>query len=159
MQKGTLNQYLPLPLFFLLPSAYFLIHATEEVPAFGPWATKHFAPLSTGLFATAHIPFLLLVFLASYQAAQKQKHGGWVIFSIATQIQFGLNALFHLATAALFLEYSPGMMTGGGLGVLLTWYMLRRVWQEKLLSGRELLLAFVEGMILAVAAVSILFLH
>ncbi len=51
------------------------------------------------------------------------------------------------------------MMTGGSLGLLLTWYMLRRVWREKLLSGRELLLAFVEGVILAVAAVSILFLH
>ena len=159
MQQDTLSRYLPLPLFYLLPSAYFLIHATEEVPAFGPWATKHFTPLSTGLFATAHIPFLLLVFLASYQAAHKQKHGGWVIFSIATQIQFGLNALFHLTTAALFLEYSPGMMTGGSMGLLLTWYMLRRVWREKLLSGRELVLAGVEGVILAVAAVSILFLH
>ena len=159
MQKNILHQYLPLPVFFLLPSVYFVIHATEEVPAFGPWATKHFAPLSTGLFATVHIPLILLVFLASYQAAHLQKHGGWVIFAIAIQIQFGLNALFHLTTAALFLEYAPGMLTGGSLGLLLTFYMLRRVWQEKLLTGRELLLAFVEGIILAVAAISILFLH
>ncbi len=159
MQKNIFNQYLPLPVFFFLPSIYFIIHATEEVPAFGPWATKHFASLSTGLFATVHIPLILLVFLASYKAAQRQKHGGWVIFAVATQIQFGLNALFHLTTAALFLEYAPGMLTGGSLGLLLTFYMLKRVWQEKLLTGQEMLGACVEGMILAVAAVSILFLH
>lgn len=159
MQKNLLDQYLPLPVFYFLPSLYFVLHATEEVPAFGPWATKHFAPLSTGLFATVHIPLILLVFLVSYQAAQRQKHGGWVIFAIATQIQFGLNALFHLTTAALFLEYAPGMVTGGTLGLLLTFYMLARVWQEKLLSGRELAIAFVVGMILAIAAISVLFVH
>ncbi len=159
MQKNIHPPSLPLPVFFFLPSIYFIIHSTEEVPAFGPWATKHFAPLSTGLFATVHIPLILLVFLASYQAAHLQKHGGWVIFAIAIQIQFGLNALFHLTTAALFLEYAPGMLTGGSLGLLLTFYMLKRVWQEKLLTGRELLLAFVEGIILAVAAISILFIH
>lgn len=159
MQKSILHQYPPLPIFYFLPGIYFVIHATEEVPAFGPWATKHFVPLSTGLFATVHIPLILLVFLVSYQAAQRQKHGGWVIFAIATQIQFGLNALFHLTTAALFLEYSPGMLTGGTVGLLLTFYMLKRVWQEKLLSRREMLMAFVEGTILAAAAISILFVH
>ncbi len=159
IQKHILNQYLPLPVFFFIPSVYFVVHSTEEVPAFGPWATEHFAPLSTGLFATVHIPLLLLVFLASYKAAHIQRHGGWVIFAVAIQIQFGLNALFHLTTAALFLEYAPGMLTGGSLGLLLTFYMLKRVWQEKLLTGQELLLAFVEGLVLAVAAVSILFLH
>src|SRR5258708_27745090 len=107
MQKNILNQYLPLPVFFFLPSIYFIIHATEEVPAFGPWATKHFAPLSTGLFATVHIPLILLVFLASYQAAQRQRHGGSVPFSFAPPNLLWFHNPLYLSSSCLFSVACP----------------------------------------------------
>ena len=159
MPTNVIDQYLPLPVFLFLPSVYFVIHATEELPGFGPWATKHFAPLSTGLFATVHIPLILLVFLASYQATQSQKHGAWIVFAVAWQIQFGLNAGFHLVTAVLFREYAPGMMTAGSIGLPLTLYMLARVWHDEILSGQELVTAFAVGTALAIAAIGILFVH
>lgn len=157
MATNLADQYLPLPVFFFLPSVYFVVHAIEELPTFGPWASKHFAPLSTGMFATVHIPLILLVFLASYEAAQSQKHGAWVIFAVALQIQFGLNAPFHLITAALFREYAPGMMTASSIGLLLTFYMLARVSHAELLSQQELVIAFASGTAMAIAAIAVLF--
>lgn len=141
---------------FLIPGIYYVAHALEELPGFAVWASRHFSSTSPFAFALFEIPTILLVLLASYKAFTNQRHGGWVVFAIAAQIQFGLNALFHLSTALIFHEYVPGMVIGATLGIPLTLYFVKRVWQEKRVSKKEMIVATILGVVIAGAAIALL---
>jgi hypothetical protein len=145
-------------LVFWLPSLYFVLHTLEELPGFALWVTRYFGPMSPVSFAWVHIPLLLLVIVASYQASTTMHQRGWAIFATAAMWQFALNALFHLTTAVLFNDYSPGMVTAG-LALPVTVYFLKQVWREKHLRGRDMGFALVLGTVLAAAAIGVLFLH
>ena len=71
--------------------------------------------------------------------------------------QFALNALFHLATAIVFTEYSPGMVTGVAVGIPVTIYFLRRERGEQRVTRREMTIALVLGGVTSGAAVGLLF--
>lgn len=142
---------------FILPAIYYILHTLEELPSFAPWVSRHFADLSPLTFALFEIPAILFVLLISYKAFVKQRHGAWVVLAVAAQVQFALNALFHLSTAALFGEYSPGMVTGAVLALPLTVFVINRVWQEKRVTSKELCIAIVLGAAFAAAAISLLF--
>ncbi|TAH32857.1 HXXEE domain-containing protein [Candidatus Saccharibacteria bacterium] len=142
---------------FIIPGIYYILHTLEELPYFAPWVSRHFADLSPLTFALFEIPAILFVLLVSYKAFVKQRHGVWVILAVAAQVQFAFNALFHLSTAFLFNEYSPGMVTGAVLGLPLTIFFMDRVWQEKRLNHKELSIAIVLGATFAAAAISLLF--
>lgn len=142
---------------FIIPGIYYILHTLEELPYFAPWVSRHFADLSPLTFALFEIPAILFVLLVSYKAFVKQRHGVWVILAVAAQVQFALNALFHLSTAFLFNEYSPGMVTGAVLGLPLTIFFMDRVWQEKRLNHKELSIAILLGATFAAAAISLLF--
>lgn len=142
---------------FILPGIYYILHTLEELPYFAPWVSRHFADLSPLTFALFEIIVLLFVLLISYKAYVKQRHGVWVVLAVAAQIQFALNALFHLFTAFLFGEYSPGMVTGAVLALPLTVFFMNRVWQEKRVNGRELSVAIVFGATFAATAIGLLF--
>ncbi|SDO13034.1 HXXEE domain-containing protein [Geodermatophilus sp. DSM 45219] len=146
-----------------VPSAYFLLHTLEELPTFAAWVTDHFGPMTTLAFATSHVPLLLLVSTASYRAAQASRNHtrrrGWTVLAVAAQIQFGLNALFHLGTAVAFSEYSPGMLTAACLGLPATALVLQRSRREHLLTARQTAAAAGWGALMAAAAIGVLFLH
>lgn len=143
---------------FFLPSLYIVIHTLEELPGFATWVETYFGSHPTGMFALQHIFIWLLIFLFSYKAYQKKRHSKWVIMAVAAQIQFGVNALFHLATFFAFQAYSPGVIAAGAIGVPATIWFLRRVWREDRVNGRELAWATLWGVLIAVAAISVLFL-
>ncbi|MGC5225105.1 HXXEE domain-containing protein [Micromonospora sp. DT81.3] len=142
---------------FLIPAGYYVLHILEELPTFTVWASRHFAERSELSFAVFEILTLAFVLLVSYRALRAGAHGTWVILAVAAQVQFGLNAVFHLLTAALFEEYSPGMVTAGALGLPITAFFLVRVVREERITGRELLIAIAIGIAIASAAIAALF--
>lgn len=142
---------------FVLPGIYYILHTLEELPYFAPWVSRHFADLSSLTFALFEIAALLFVLLISYKAFVKQRHGIWVVLAVAAQVQFALNALFHLFTTFIFGEYSPGMVTGAVLALPLTVFFMNRVWQEKRVNGKELSIAIVLGVTFAATAIGLLF--
>jgi hypothetical protein len=159
MAKNPKQTYKLSPqLFFWLPSLYIVLHTLEELPGFGAWATAHFGTHTTFVFAVTHIPIFLLVFLASYKASQVGRHGGWLVFLTAWQIQFAINAVFHLTTAALFWEYSPGMVVAGSLGFVMTYYVVGRMVREQRLTRKELAWAVLWGGVMATIGIGTLFL-
>ena len=101
----------------------------------------------------------LLVFLIGLRAAQRERHGGWVVLAAAAAVQFGLNAVFHRAAAAWFGEYSPGMLTAACLGLPGSVLLVRWIHGQRRLTGRELAAAAALGAAVAAAAVGVLFLH
>lgn len=143
---------------FFLPFVYVVLHTLEELPGFAAWVATHFGSHPTNVFAFQHIFIWLLVFLFSYKAYQKKRHGKWVIMAVAAQIQFGLNALFHLTTFFVFDAYSPGMVVAGVIGLPATIWFLRTVWRENRVNGKELAWASLWGSLIAAAAIGVLFL-
>ena len=146
-------------LFFWLPSIYFVLHTLEEIPGFAPWVTQHFGPMTTLSFVMTHIPLLLLTFYASYRASKEQRNTGWAILCTAIMFEFVFNAIFHFTTATLFNEYSPGMFTAAILSFLFCAYYIRRIRTEKRLTTIQLIWATWWGLLLAAAAIGVLFLH
>lgn len=151
------SKLLPGSQIFLIPAVYYVLHILEELPSFADWVTRHFGAQSELTFAVFEILTLSLVVVASYKALNKEAHGGWVVLAVAAQIQFFLNALFHLGTAVAFQEYSPGMVTAGSLALLITPYFLMRVWREGRVTAAELSLSALLGAVIAAAAIGALF--
>lgn len=153
-----MNKFLPGEQVFLIPVGYYILHILEELPGFAEWVTRHFTAKSELSYAVFEILTLALVVVSSYKALNKGAHGGWVVLAVAAQIQFFLNALFHLWTAVAFREYSPGMVTAGALAPLLTPYFIARVWREGRVTAKEMTTAAVLGVVIAAAAIGALFL-
>lgn len=160
LPKPTANNLLQIKTsaIFFVPSLYIVIHTLEELPGFAAWVGTYFGSHPTSMFALQHIFIWLLVFLFSYKAYQKERHSKWVIMAVAAQIQFGLNALFHLTTFFLFQDYSPGVVTAGAVGLPATIWFLYHVWQDGRVNGKELAWAALWGTLIAAAAIGFLFL-
>lgn len=142
---------------FLLPYAVYIVHTLEELPGFAAWASANFGPETTGSFAAYHIPLILLVGFTGWRA---MRTGGrtWVLLATAFQIQFGLNALFHLTVWTATGEYAPGAVTGAAVSIPATVCYLAWVRRERIVSGPRLVFAAVIGALIAAAAIGFLFL-
>ncbi|WP_030159742.1 HXXEE domain-containing protein [Glycomyces sp. NRRL B-16210] len=142
---------------FLLPYAVYVVHTLEELPGFAAWASAHFGPETTGAFAAYHIPLILLVGLTGWRA---MRTGGrvWVVLATAFQIQFGLNALFHLTVWAGTGDYSPGAVTGATVSIPATVYYLVWARRHRIATGRQVAAAAVIGALIAAATIGFLFL-
>jgi len=158
LQEGY-SRFLREDYLFWLPSVYLILHSLEELPEFANWVSEHFSSYSTELFVYTHIAIWLLIFLISFKASLLQSHVAWAILAVATQIQFGVNALFHITTTILFNEYSPGLLTAATLGLIFSYYVIRRVISEELLTKQQLSLAAIVGITIACLAIATLFLH
>ncbi|MBK9271915.1 MAG: HXXEE domain-containing protein [Saprospiraceae bacterium] len=143
-------------LIYWLPFICFVLHTIEEIPGFAIWVAKHFKEYSTETFVFEHIPLIWLALATSYFATTTEKKV-WKILAVAWQIQFGLNAFFHLTTTLLFDEYAPGLFVGVGINLPLTVYLLYQVIKFKLLSKTNLLIAFGIGILVAGLAIATLF--
>ncbi|MGW0198065.1 HXXEE domain-containing protein [Nonomuraea sp. NPDC003201] len=143
---------------FLMPFGVYVLHTVEELPGFAAWATRHFGPETTSMFAAYHIPLMLLVLVCSWLAMRQGRHGGWVVLATAFQWQFAVNALFHMGTWAVLGEYSPGAVTAAVVSVPATVCYLAWIRREKRASSREIAMALVLGTVIAAAAIGFLFL-
>ncbi|SFQ66971.1 Protein of unknown function with HXXEE motif-containing protein [Amycolatopsis arida] len=143
---------------FLLPYLVYVLHTLEELPGFASWATKHFGPETTGMFATYHIPLMLLVLLCSWKALLADRHGGWVVMAIAFQWQFAVNALFHLTSWITLGDYAPGAVTGAVVSIPATVYFFLWVRRQARATTTEITLAITIGTVIAALAIGFLFL-
>ncbi|MEV0234178.1 HXXEE domain-containing protein [Nonomuraea sp. NPDC050786] len=143
---------------FLLPFAVYVLHTLEELQGFAAWASRHFGPETTSMFAAYHIPLMLLVLLASWRATTAGRNGIWVVLATAFQWQFSVNALFHLSTWIILGEYSPGAVTAAVVSLPATVYYLAWIRREDRASSREIALAIALGTVIAALAISFLFL-
>ncbi|TMR94774.1 HXXEE domain-containing protein [Nonomuraea basaltis] len=143
---------------FLLPFVVYVLHTLEELQGFAAWATRHFGPETTDMFAAYHIPLMLLVLLCSWRATHAGRHGGWVVMATAFQWQFGVNALFHLTSWVILGEYAPGAVTAAVVSIPATAYYLAWIRREGRATGREIALAIGIGTIIAALAIGFLFL-
>ncbi len=143
---------------FLLPFGVYVLHTLEELPGFAAWATRHFGPETTGMFAAYHIPLVLLVLATSWRAVRQGRHGVWVVLATAFQWQFAMNALFHLGAWVALGEYSPGAVTASVVSLPATAVYLAWIRREGRADTREIALALLLGTLIAAAAVGFLFL-
>jgi len=143
---------------FFVPFVVFVAHTLEEMPAFADWVSAHFAPLTTETFTVSHIPLILLVLAASWRASRPAARTGWVILATAFQWQFAVNAGFHLGTAVLFGQYSPGMLTAATVALPATVYFFGRLRRERWLTSGQMVASMILGSVIAAAAIGVLFL-
>lgn len=142
---------------FWLPSATFILHTLEELPDFPDWVSTHFAPMGVLEFAVIHIPLIGLVLWTSLRAQEPSRSSGWRFMAYAFQWQFGFNAVFHLGAAAVFGDYSPGMVTAATVALPATAFLTVFNRRHGILSSRRALAATGVGAAIAAAAVSVLF--
>ena len=140
---------------YWFPSICFVLHTLEELPGFAGWVSKHFRPYTVEFFALTHIPLFWLVLVSSFYAEREKTI--WKIIAAAWQVQFGLNAIFHLSTAAIFNEYSPGMFTAGAINLPVTIFFLYSIIKERYLTSKQVFSAVIIGTTAALLAIGSLF--
>ena len=106
--------------------ALLALHIAEEAQTFPAWASHHFGTTTPGFYALSHIPLLAGAFYVARRATVPRAGARWVWLSVAVQAGLAVNGLFHLAMTLLFREYSPGVITGVGLYMPFTAYLLTR---------------------------------
>lgn len=142
---------------FWLPSATFILHTLEELPDFPDWVSAHFAAMGVLEFAVLHIPLIGLVLWTSFRAQDPTSSSGWRFMAYAFQWQFAFNAVFHLGAAAVFGDYSPGMVTAATVALPATVFLTIFNRRQGILPPRQALAATGVGAAIAAAAVSVLF--
>lgn len=142
---------------FWLPSVTFILHTLEELPDFPIWVSAHFGAMGVLEFAAIHIPLILFVFWTSWRAEDPTGSSGWRFMAYALQWQFAFNAVFHLSAAALFRDYSPGMVTAATVAIPATVFMTLHNRRHGLLPTRRALAATGVGAAIAAAAIGVLF--
>lgn len=142
---------------YWLPTATFILHTLEELPDFPAWVSRHFADMALLEFAAIHIPLLWLVTWISYRAQADGAAPTWRFLAYALQWQFAFNALFHLGAAAVFQDYSPGMVTAATVALPGTLLMASRYRRDAILSPRRTWAAVGLGGLIAASAIAVLF--
>jgi hypothetical protein len=142
---------------YWLPSLTFILHTLEELPDFPTWVSAHFRAMGVLEFAALHIPLILFVIWTSWGAQDPARSSGWRFTAYALQWQFAFNALFHLGAAALFQDYSPGMVTAATVAIPATVFMTLHNRRHGLLPPRRVLAATGVGAAIAAAAIGFLF--
>ena len=140
-----------------LPSLTFILHTLEELPDFPAWVSAHFGAMGLLEFAALHVPLILLVLWTSYRAQDPTRPAGWRFMAYAFQWQFAFNAFFHLGAAALFLDYSPGMVTAATVALPATAFMTAFNRRLGILPSGRALAATGVGAAIAAAAIGVLF--
>lgn len=151
------DQSMTLTAVYWLPSLTFILHTLEELPDFPRWVSAHFGAMGALDFAAIHIPLILFVIWTSYRAQDPTRSPGWRFMAYALQWQFAFNAVFHLGAAALFRDYSPGMVTAATVAIPATVFMTLRNRRHGLLPPARALTATGVGAAIAAAAIGFLF--
>lgn len=143
---------------WLAPTA-FLAHCAEELPRFPRWATKHFGTTSTRFYVVSHALVIVpAVVMPALRATQRPGSTGAAFSSVAVAAGLGFNGIFHLATTALFREYSPGVFTGVFALLPAATHTIASARRGGVLTQQQLRAALVAGAAGCTAAVASLYL-
>lgn len=146
----------PTRFYWLVPAA-FLAHCGEELPRFPRWATEHFGTTTTRFYIASHCVLVPLVLESGARGSGRPGNRRAAFFATSVAAALGLNAVFHIATTALFRRYSPGLVTGVSAVLPASAYTLYRTHRDGLLTDEQLVGAFLTGTALANAAVGSLY--
>lgn len=131
--------------------ALLLLHIAEEGAAgFPAWATAHFGTTTPGFYALSHIPLVAAAAHVARQAARHDASAGWLAAGVAIQAALAANGIFHIGSTLLFQQYSPGLITGGGLYVPFTIFFLRRASRDERIRPAQVVIACAVGVSVAV---------
>ena len=150
------HRHSPTRFYWLVPAA-FLAHCGEELPRFPRWATEHFGTTTTRFYIASHCALVPLVLVSGARGAGQPNNRRAAFFATSVAAALGLNAVFHVATTALFRRYSPGLVTGVSAVLPASVYTLYRTHRDTLLTDEQLVGAFLTGTALANAAVGSLY--
>lgn len=143
---------------WLAPTA-FLAHCAEELPRFPRWATKHFGTTSTRFYVVSHALVVVpAVIMPAVHATRHPASTGAAFSSVAVAAGLGFNGIFHLATTALFREYSPGVFTGVFALLPAATHTIASARRDGMLTQQQLGAAVVVGAAGCAAAVASLYL-
>lgn len=138
--------------YWLLPVT-FLAHVLEELPRFPRWATKHFGTTTTQFYLASHAVLVPALVGASARGALRPSDARAAFGATTVSTGLGVNAIFHIATTALFREYSPGVVTGA-VGMLpAAAYTLYRTKRSGILGDEQIVGAVLAGTAITTAVV------
>ena len=145
--------------FYWLVPATFLAHVVEELPCFPQWATKHFGTTTTQFYLASHAVLVPALVGASARGARRPSDSRAAFRATTVSAGLGVNAIFHIATTALFREYSPGVVTGA-IGMLpAAAYTLYRTKRSRILNDQQIVGAVLAGTAITTAVVGSLFVN
>lgn len=125
----------PTRFYWLVPGAL-LAHCAEPLPRFPRWATEHFGTTTTRFYVASHCALVPLVLASGARGAGQPGSRRAAFFATSVATALGLNAVFHVATTALFRRYSPGLVIAASALLPASAYTLYRARRDGLLSGR-----------------------
>ena len=126
-----------------LPLLLFVPHVIEEYPGFPAWATRHFGVTSRAWYVYSHVVLVAGMAALGWLAEGAAPNSVGLLLVVAIQVSLAGNAIFHLATTALFREYSPGVVTGTALFLPATALVVRDAAQTSGQLGTAVILGVV----------------
>lgn len=151
MSSGTPIEQRRLPgrKVFWVPVVSLVVHSTDEILAgFPAWATARFGTTTLPFFVYTHLLLLGLLLLATLRIMRRPEAPGWRTFMAAVQVQFVVNALFHIITTLTFLQLTPGSLTAVLVLLPVSYYFVAEVLRRGLLREPHLRVAFGSGIAL-----------
>ena len=145
--------------FYCLVPAAFLAHVAEELPRFPRWATKHFGTTTTQFYVASHAVLFPALVGASARGARRPSDSRAAFWATTVSSGLGINAIFHIATTALFREYSPGVVTGAAGMLPAALYTLFRTKRSHLLTDEQIVGAVLAGTAITTAVVGSLYIN
>lgn len=142
-----------------ITAASFVLHVGEELPRFPAWATKRFGATSTPWFVYSHIPLVAAVVATSAWASDADARSTPVVLAMTTQWVLFTNGVFHLASTAVFDEYSPGVVTGTLIYFPATAYLFHRALETERITRGQTWAAIAAGTAISAAVVASLYLE
>ena len=151
-QKGNLfsiiNDRITFQIALLFAPLSYCIHQLEEnMGGFRPWRLRHFPnnnPLPVE-YVFIILTAISLIFIILFSIRKSKATAKVVLFLfMMTQVN---NALYHIGTGIIFLDYSPGTITGLLLYLPVNIYIWVKAIKEKWISKINILILFVLGII------------
>jgi hypothetical protein len=143
---------------YWIPAIALLVHVLEEFPRFPAWASRHFGSTSRAWYVYTHVAIVTAFGVVSAQAQAVGPGTHWAVLALACQWVLATNALFHVATAVRFREYSPGIVTGMLVVLPSTAYLYSRAVSADLFTTAQVASAIALGTVLSAVAVASLWL-
>ena len=149
---------IPLNILFWGMEAAYLIHCLDETVTGGgfvnmvkkhfwsEYSAKKFFWFNTGLHSINIISIILYEIFG----------GGWVILPLSLSWLFVTNGFWHVLEAAIFKEYSPGLMTSPFYWIIM-YFIIRYSFLQGNISPSNLIISIIIGTIITILMIGSLF--
>ena len=130
----------------LAPLAYAIHHIEEHIIFnFRAWRLIYFPdnnPMRTEAVLSIIMAVTLFYIIYHQIASTRASAEGVLFFLMATQVH---NVIYHVGGSLLTLSYSPGTLTAIVLYIPANIFILKKAYQEEIISNKSCLLLFICG--------------